>query len=621
MNWEHLKTFLWLRWRLIANRNKRAGATWFILQGILTAILVGSGLVALVGGIAAGYTLLPKAPPAVFMYVWDGVVAAFLFLWMVELTVELQRSELLSLDKFLHLPVSLGGAFVINYLGSMSSLGAIIFLPLMLGLSIGLVFSVGPIMLLLFPLIGAFALMVTALTHQFRGWLASLMVNQRRRRTVITMVTFSFILMTQLPNIIGITSGRWGRAGTRQAEANRKEIEKLDHDLATREITREEHDVKVRAYRSSSTSEEDRKRIYDIVKRINTFVPLGWLPYGAAEGFQGRPWAGLLGMAGLALIGGASLRRSYHTTLRLYTGQFTSKTPATAPTSAELPVPGAVDARSASLKNLPKKYPAEFLETKIPRLTEYASSITVACFRSLMRAPEAKMLLLTPIVMLFIFGGMTYNQNSNPPELLRPLMAAGGYAFMLFMMVGLLGNHFGFDRSGFRVYVLSPAPRKDILLGKNLSTAPLAFGFMFITAVALQFMRPMRADHFVALLLQMIPMYLIYCLMGNLLSIIAPMPMAAGSLKPAKPKAMVLLIHLAFMFVFPLAMAPTLIPLGIEFLLTWTGSLAWFPAYLTFTIVELVLVVWLYLEILDGQGRLLERHEQKILEVVTAKVE
>ena len=40
-------------------------------------------------------------------------------------------------------------------------------------------------MLLLLPLLAAFLLMVTGITHQFRGWLASLMVNPRRRRTVI----------------------------------------------------------------------------------------------------------------------------------------------------------------------------------------------------------------------------------------------------------------------------------------------------------------------------------------------------------------------------------------------------------------------------------------------------
>jgi ABC-2 type transport system permease protein len=614
VNWEHLKTFLWLRWRLTANRNKRAGRISVILQGILIAMLAASGVLVFFAGIAAGYGLLPKAPPAVFLFAWDGLVIAFLFMWMVELLVELQRSELLSLDKFLHLPVSLGGAFAINYVGSIFSLGAIIFLPLMIGLSIGLVFSVGPIMLLLFPLIGAFTLMVTAVTHQFRGWLASLMVNQRRRRTVITIATFSFILITQIPNIVGFASGGWGRrAGARQTLENRNAIAKLDYDLATNKITRAEYEANVRPYRPPARG-QNRQQVYDTVRLVNALVPMGWLPYGAAEGFEGRPWTALLGMTGLALIGAASLRRSYQTTMRLYTGQFTGKP---SPPVASSPSPQSLKGTDTR----PGKYAAEFLEKKIPRITECASAVTVSCFRSLTRAPEAKMLLLSPLVMMFIFGGMTYNQAGNPPELLRPLMVAGGYAFMLLMMVGLLGNHFGFDRSGFRVFVLSPAPRKDILLGKNLSSAPFAIGFMLLTAVALQVMRPMRVDHYLAVLLQMIPMYLIFCLVGNVLSIIAPMPMASGSLKPVKPKAIVILIHAAFMLVFQATMAPTLIPLGIEYLLTRSGSFAWVPAYLLFTIVEVFLVIWIYFRILDAQGRMLERREQKILEVVTTKVE
>jgi ABC-2 type transport system permease protein len=614
VNWEHLKTFLWLRWRLIANRNKRAGKASVVLQGILIAFLALGGFGAFAGGIAAGYYGLPKAPAPIFLYVWDAVVIAFLFMWVVELITELQRSELLSLDKFLHLPVSLGGAFVINYVGSISSLGMIIFLPLMIGLSIGLVFSIGPIMLLLFPLIAAFALMVTALTHQFRGWLASLMVNQRRRRTVITIATFSFILLTQIPNIIGFTSGRWGRRpGTPQSIAARRQIEKLDADLALKKITREEYDAKVRVLKGPPPN-ENRQQVYEIVKTANKVVPLGWLPYGAAEGFEGRPLAAVLGMTGLALIGVASLRRSYMTTMRLYTGQFSGNTPRAATVSAE-PLP------SSGIENRSKKYTAEFLERRFPRISEHASVITVSCFRSLLRAPEAKMLLMSPIIMLFVFGGMLYNQDSNTPEFLRPLMVAGGYTFMMFMMVGLLGNLFGFDRSGFRVFVLSSAPRKDILLGKNLSNAPFAVGFMFITAIALQAMRPMRTDHYIAILLQMIPMYLLFCLVGNFLSMIAPMPMAMGSLKPVKPKAMVILLQMAFAFVFPIAMAPTLIPLGIEFLLSWTGTWAWFPAYLLFTIVEVALVVWLYVEVLEKQGRMLERRELRILEVVTTKVE
>src|SRR5262249_60871041 len=50
---------------------------------------------------------------------------------------------------------------------------------------------------------------------------------------------------------------------------------------------------------------------------------------------------------------------------------------------------------------------------------------------------------------------------------LRPLVATGAFALVTLMMVQLVGNQFAFDRSGFRTYVLSAAPRQDILLGNR----------------------------------------------------------------------------------------------------------------------------------------------------------
>ncbi len=60
----------------------------------------------------------------------------------------------------------------------------------MFGFALALVLtSRGSLLLRVLPLLAAFLLMVTALTYQFQGWLASLMSNPRRRRTVIVMIT------------------------------------------------------------------------------------------------------------------------------------------------------------------------------------------------------------------------------------------------------------------------------------------------------------------------------------------------------------------------------------------------------------------------------------------------
>jgi hypothetical protein len=96
--------------------------------------------------------------------------------------MELQRTEPLSLSKLMHLPISTNGAFLINYLSSLISVSLILFLPAMLGITLGVALGQSPLFLLLLPLLAAFLFMVTALTYQFQGWLASLMANKRRRQ-------------------------------------------------------------------------------------------------------------------------------------------------------------------------------------------------------------------------------------------------------------------------------------------------------------------------------------------------------------------------------------------------------------------------------------------------------
>ena len=119
---------------------------------------------------------------------------------------ELQRSDPLSLSKFMHLPVSVGGAFLINYLSSLVRLSLIIFVPIMSGFCLALVYTKGIVMLPVLAALAAFMLMITALTYQVQGWLALLMNNPRRRRTVIVVSTALLILFAQLPNLVNLVS-------------------------------------------------------------------------------------------------------------------------------------------------------------------------------------------------------------------------------------------------------------------------------------------------------------------------------------------------------------------------------------------------------------------------------
>src|SRR5262249_32627843 len=111
------------------------------------------------------------------------------------------------------------------------------------------------------------------------------------------------------------------------------------------------------------------------------------------------------------------------------------------------------------------------------------------------------------------------------------------------------------------------------------------------------------------------------CLLTNFVSIIAPLPLAAGAMKATQVKLVPVLAHLGLMFAFPIAYAPLLIPLGLEALLAELTGLSFLPLALPLNLLLLVCLVFAYRSGIKTQGRLLADREQKVLEVVTSKLE
>ena len=93
----------------------------------------------------------------------------------------------------------------------------------MLGFSAAPWCSIKGILLVpVFLLLAAFFLMVTALTYQLQGWLASLMSNPRRRRTVVVATTAIFVLIVQLPNLLNLLCTMGSSPATRPVGKNQK---------------------------------------------------------------------------------------------------------------------------------------------------------------------------------------------------------------------------------------------------------------------------------------------------------------------------------------------------------------------------------------------------------------
>jgi hypothetical protein len=385
-----------------------------------------------------------------------------------------------------------------------------------------------------------------------------------------------------------------------------EELRELDRSLASGEIeaaefTRRQEEMLKRARDDEHRSNAEFERT---ARLVNLVVPLGWLPLGVMYAAEGNVLPALAATLLFALVGGACVWRAYRTTVRLYQGEFTagkrSRPPASRP-KATLP---------ASIRNR--------LAARVPWQSEPVSAIALGGFWSLLRSPESKMMLLTPLILAAVFGSMVLRSSSEMAAPLRTLLAAGALEMSLFGALQLMANQFGFDRDGFRVYVLCAAPRRDILLGKNLAFLPLAAAMALVLVIGIQAVRPLRWDHFLAMAPQFVSMYLAFCLLVNLLSIVSPMYIAAGSLKPASPGVVAVILQVALVLVFfPLTQIPTLLPLAVELLLEWQGWSAGLPIYLILSLVQCAAVILIYRLVLTWEGDLLRSREKRILETVT----
>ncbi len=577
MDWNQLRTIFWLRWRLTRNQWSRGNPINAILSIIIACATVVTGMGGAVFGLVAGLLLLRRAPAPDLLIVWDLLFVAFLFFWMIGLLSDIQRSETIDIGKMLHLPVSLKQIFFINYIVSHLTFSGILFLPGMLGLSLGLALGRGWPMLALPPLVVGSIFMVTAWTYCLRGWLVALMSNPRRRRTVLALMAFIAVFVGQLPNLVNMVR------------------ERLPHEHPRPRVARSE--------------DPTRRGLRDIPPEAliaHQVVPFLWLGNGALGLAQGHVLPALWGAAATFAIGALGLRRGYRSTVRFYQGYTKEKK-----TSAK--VAAVPSARGSGLI---------LVERRLPGVPEEASAMAFATLRSLMRAPEVKMALAMNVLIIVFFGGtFVLGRSHAPDEALRPFIATGTIAFMCFSMVQLFSNPFGYDRAGFRALVLCPAPRAWILLGKNLALLPLIFSIGAVLLILVKFALGIPTLVIGATCLQLVAVFLFLSMAGNLMSVLAPYRIVPGSLKPTKMPTGTLIMTILLHALFPLMVAPAFTAPIAGGMMSLVG---WLPAVYGNLLVSsmlLALAVLSYYRVLPPLGRLLERREKKILDVVTHEVE
>ena len=578
MNRDQLKAILWLRWRLTRNQWRKGGNVGAAIAGVVLVAGLILAAASFVGAIIVGLLALRDAKPVVVMGVWLSLSAAFMFFWLIGLISELQRSETIDLQRLMHLPVQLGQIFIVNYAASHLTMSIIVMVPAMLGLAIGLTFSRGLSMILMLPLALSMVFMITAWTYCLRGWLATLMSNPRRRRAIIMGLTTAFILIAQAPNLyFNVIRRTDRREGETRAERRKRQ-----------EWTQAEIDRAIKAQAA---------------------LPPLWVSVGAKNLAEGRAWPAMLGTLGGLAIGGLGLRRAYRSTLRFYHGETGGKASARAPATARAPA-AAVTSRHS------------LLSRSLPRVPEQAAAVALATFQSMLRAPEVKMQWATSFLVTVMVGApLLFRQGSSLPAWAGPFVATGVVVFSMFLMVGFVVNQFGFDRDGFRAFVLSPVERRLILIGKNLAALPPAATSATLLLVIVVIWLRLSPLVFFATLCQLVIGLCLWAIGGNLLSILVPYRIQPGSMRPTKMPALAMVMLVLSQMAMPLAMSPVFFPPLIGWLAERAGGPPAAVVNLLLSLGLALVMIAIYKASLAPLGRLLRAREIKILETVSVDVE
>lgn len=556
---------------LLRRRWHRLGPTMKGLGALLVAIsaVVAGGV--FVSALLLGFFLLPNASPVGVLMAWDGVLVAFLFFRVWGIATDLRVADALSMQNFLHLPLAPSDVFILNAIALHLQPSPLIFGAALLGLSLASMIALGPAHAILLPLALASFWCVIALTRQLQTFLAALMVNKRRRGTIVAVSVMFAMLLIQSPNIL-MQVQLWDAERSGTASREEVKVEPLDSGEAPQWLL-----------------------------ATNLALPPGWLAYGAYEAKQDRYWPAAAGTLGLLAIVGWSLRRSYRSALRVY-----RRTERGRRSRSSTQAPGPRIRRRPIAEAIWRTFPA------------MSATVGRASLRQWVRSPHGKQALLTPILIVMFTALVALRLEEISKG--QPYVGLGLAALCSFGPIQFAINVFGWDRGGFRVLLATDPPRHLVLLGKNLGLLPISLGPGLVALVGVQLLWPQPASHFLACILQLVVFCLVLFMIGNHFSITAPW---AASFMSLKQRGEAMAPNLGALVTTAGAVGAIMLAIaGLLALERLIADAAWpIPLYLIFSVLEFGLVASWYRHVLLHQAEALPAQEERILEAITTPVD
>lgn len=583
-------------WRSKMNRWVSDSVISRSIQSIFLGLLVVTVLVWFGVLFGFGYVLaksIAEGKTYAAMGAWNALCVGFLFLWLAGLANDATRGDSLSLEKLMHLPISPACVFALNFLLTWINLPIVFFLASGLGLVFGGCLIEGFVGLWKLVPVLSYALMLTALTSHLQGKLQVLLQNPKTRSMLMTAIPIFFMVLGLGFSMSSFIIRRLSVGGD---------------TLFWTQI-------------------------------LDVFCPFFWL----ADTLSGRSMLGSLSWVWIPcmwLVAAWSLRANYRMTKRYYQHGFDGVSTAKSTGKSEPSGTKVQESQGLSSGSAP------WMERSFPGLSQPASAIAAMTWTLFWRSPQMKLAMLLPMLqpffLLLVFqqkptlspqpeppvSTVVESEASPEPTVWKGTQYQGFYLFAITVFSTYLGssfasNIFGFDRSGFRFWMLSSIPRSDILKGRNwmfgAMLTVIALVLLIFTNVLWKYSW-LRVVESVAAFLAYLPLYLA---LSNVIAILAPFPVPVQGFQSAKDfswKSLVL--NMALSSLMPLILCLCSIPWAIEWgLQRVRPDFGRIPIALLSMPLLIGLAWWLYGRLMELIGQLLQSQQDSLLSVVTSKSE
>ena len=193
MNWKHLYAMMQLRLQLSKNQQLKVGKINYFLSKIAVGAIVAQAVVAFLITCLGVAFLCQEFEPSTISLFWQYALLGMVGYWGMMVIGQIQLSESISIERLLHLPVGLSGAFMLNFISSFSNSAVWLGTPILFGMAVGATIAKGPMMLPLVVATFAWVFLLNSLTYLFRGWISNLAKTKREKAMVGMAVPFAII--------------------------------------------------------------------------------------------------------------------------------------------------------------------------------------------------------------------------------------------------------------------------------------------------------------------------------------------------------------------------------------------------------------------------------------------